>query len=68
MDTSIQARRFNPCFVGCYSESFGSEDEDSDMPIVSILVLLDVILKAGLTGNSLEWMGKFQSLFCWMLF
>jgi len=39
---------FNPCFVGCYSESLILSMVISGIMVVSILVLLDVILKAQL--------------------
>jgi len=58
---------FNPCFVGCYSERW-REDKKSNTNNVSILVLLDVILKALLCDPCTLLSLKFQSLFCWMLF
>jgi len=83
---------FNPCFVGCYSESLswdeslvchlefqslfcwmlfwkgGGLGDLVNNPVVSILVLLDVILKVFFLSLPLMRYIVFQSLFCWMLF
>jgi len=44
-DNRIFAESFNPCFVGCYSESRHHNNQSVPHFHVSILVLLDVILK-----------------------
>ena len=56
---------FNPCSFGCQSESHvhpvGTGEE-----WVSILVLLDVSLKACYQGYDVTSLDMFQSLFFWM--
>jgi len=57
---------FNPCSLGCCSESRDYRIVDVQKQTVSILVLLDVALKVtDPSGNEIA--NVFQSLFSWML-
>gem|GEM_PF-5021803 len=46
IDTGMSTTCFNPCYLGCCSESVKSSIGYPDV-VVSILVILDVALKAG---------------------
>ena len=57
---------FNPCSLGCCSESWRELGRRLKMDEVSILVLLDVALKVERNGYYVFCL-LFQSLFSWML-
>ncbi len=58
---------FNPCSLGCCSESLGALSTYKLKNLVSILVLLDVALKERSMSAATRFRLKFQSLFSWML-
>ena len=52
--------RFNPCSLGCCSESFFERCKNQRWNKVSILVLLDVALKVGDIGDQEFWFWSFN--------
>ena len=58
---------FNPCSLGCCSESGPGCGLALGQGGVSILVLLDVALKVYKSGRGQTHRTQFQSLFSWML-